>query len=139
MLCLLSQQVSCLTGQLFVLCLSMFSSLMSSFFASSSHCVSLLFPLFLISLTRFPILHTSLSVWSLCCLTLSGVSAIRVVHSAHKLAHTQNLKCKKENYQKYMSIKKRNYSSLPQDLTVADVCLTSVSQRSRGENWVRGL
>lgn len=142
MLCLFSQQVSWLTGQLFVSCLSIFSSLTSSVFASSSHCVSLLLPLFLISLTCFPILHASLSVWSLCCLTLSGVSAIRVVHSAHKLAHTQNLKCKKENYQKYMSIKKKKKLQFPttglnSSRCMFDICLTAVPRGKLGERLVK--
>lgn len=88
----------------------------------------------IISLTSSPSSTlSSIGPVSLCCLTLSGASAIRV--STHRTTSVKRGGKKAETHKyifKKKNKKKRNYNSLPQDLTVADVCLTSVAQQSRG-------
>lgn len=135
-----SQQANRLTCQLY-LCFVPFSVFLLVFFSFFVHSFPSLSTLFLTA-SSFPI---PLSLVSLLSHSLRGFSYQSCALGAKARTHTElqaqekKKKEKKTEVHGFINIYKRNYNSLPQDVTAADVCLTSVSRRSRGEYWMRGL
>lgn len=109
---------------------------MSWFFLCVCMCVS--FPLFPPFSHCFLILHTRipLGLVSLLSHSLRGFSYHSCAIGTRAGTHTHNYKRKKKN-SRNTRIYKRNYNSLPQDLTEADVCLTSVPREIVGKRLVK--